>query len=257
MSDTTPNPTAGSLPVPPINHVCSTQMQDEVETLLAMTLRLGACTLIGGPIGIGKTTAIATAARSLDSQPVYINMFGTNTTRDQMDTIWTAMTGTKGVGTAQAIRDQILETLQRKQMTLLIDDAHHVGYSALTCILSIYDRYYSSRGRGTPIVLVGNDLETELRRRLPELLGRAGLRREFAPIAGKPLVEFILAMQPRIAGTNPATIRDIDNRHFRGDLRRWRQFFEVLDMVRTKPGPDPLTDDEVNTVLTLIPKSTR
>lgn len=248
---------AGTLPVPPMNFVGTTKLVKEVGIVLQMTVRTGACVLIGGPIGIGKTTAVSQAARAIDCTPVYINMFGTTTARDQMQTIWKAMTGTHASGSAPIIRDQILETLTRKSMTLLIDDAHHVGYSALTSILSIYNRFHSARGKGTPIVLCGNNLEQHLLQTLPELLSRSGLAREFTPLAGKPLVELVLAMEPRIAGTSPEAIRAIDNHHFRGDLRRWQQFFDLLDLARSSDEPQPLTDDEIQHILAFIPRGTR
>jgi len=247
----------GSLPVQPPNLVTATKMGKDIDLLLQMSVRLGACVLIGGPIGIGKTTAVAAAARRLDCSPVYINMFGTTSTRDQMQTIWEAMTGTRASGNAALIRDQILDTLKRKPMTLLIDDAHHVGYSALTSILSIYDRFHATRGRGTPMVLCGNNLERHLRERLPELLSRSALAREFNPMAGKTLANVVLAMEPRIAETPTDTLREIDKRHFRGDLRRWRQFFDMLDLARTSDKPSPLTEDEIQSILSFIPRSTR
>lgn len=251
------HPGAGTLPVAPTNFVGTTKLVKDVGIMLQMTVRSGACVLIGGPIGIGKTTAVAQAARAIDCAPVYINMFGTTTARDQMQTIWRAMTGTHASGSAPIIRDQIFETLTRKSMTLLIDDAHNVGYSALTSILSIYDRYYTARGKGTPIVLCGNNLEQHLLQTLPQLLSRSGLAREFNPLAGKPLVELVLAMEPRITGTSPEAIRAIDNHHFRGDLRRWKQFSDLLDLARTSDDPQPLTDDEIQHILAFIPRGTR
>lgn len=252
-SDTRP----GSLPVPPPNLVTATKMGKDIRLLLQMSVRLGACLLIGGPVGIGKTTAVAEAARGLDCAPVYINMFGTTSTRDQMQTIWEAMTGTRASGNAALIRDQILDSLKGDPVTLLIDDAHHVGFSALASILSIWDRVHTTRGRGTPIVLCGNNLERHLKERLPELLSRSALAREFKPVAGKALADLVLAMEPRIAGTPASTIRDLDNRHFRGDLRRWRQFFDMLDLARTDTEPRPLTLDETQSILAFVPRSTR
>lgn len=249
--------TPGSLPVPPPIVVRDSVIAQEIDLIVNMVVRNGACGLINGPIGIGKTTAAADSAMRLNCQPVYINMFGTTTLRDQMNTIWGAMTGTKGSGTAPVIRDQILDTLKRRPMTLLIDDAHHLHYSALTSILSIYDKIYASRRHGTPIVLIGNNVESHLKQRLPELLGRSGAKCELTPLAGDKLAQFVLAMEPRIAGTDHSTLRHMDNHHFHGDLRRWRQFFEMVFLVRTSNDPAPLTEHEIQRVIRFIPASTR
>jgi hypothetical protein len=182
-------------------------------------------------------------------------MFGTDTTRDQMDAIWSAMTGTKAAGTAAQIRDDILDTLNRTKMTLLIDDAHHVGFKGLANILSIWNRIHTARGTGTPIVLCGNNLASHLSQTLPELLSRSGTQYVARPLAGKQLVDAVLAMEPRIAGTDPETIRGINMRYFKGEIRRWSQFFDLLAIFRGPEGTGPLTGDETQQILTMMPRS--
>ncbi|UUZ60575.1 hypothetical protein [Nocardioides sp. B-3] len=181
-------------------------------------------------------------------------MFGTSTPRDQMDAIWTGMTGTRGVGTAAQIRDDILDTLSRKRMTLLIDDAHHVGLKGLSPIPAIWNRLHTARGTGTPIVLCGNSPERHLKSTLPELLSRSSTRYVANPLAGKQLVAAVMAMEPLIAGTAEDTIRHIDARHFRGEIRRWDQFLDMVLLFRgANTDPHPLTDDEAKTVLSIMP----
>ncbi|WP_167288844.1 ATP-binding protein [Nocardioides seonyuensis] len=247
----------GTLPVRPTRYV-PTNIVKGVGVVVQLTIRTGGCCLIDGPVGVGKTTAVVEAARGIGADAVYVNMFGTSTSRDQMDAIWTAMTGTRGVGTAAQIRDDILDTLNRKQMTLLIDDAHHVGLKGLAPILSIWNRIHTARGVGTPIVLCGNNLERHLSQTLPELLSRAGTRYAAAPLAGKPLVEAVLAMEPAIAGTDAATIKAIDTRYFRGEIRRWAQFFDLMTIFRGgDTTPRPLTDDEVTDLLGMMPRGSQ
>lgn len=246
-----------SLPARPDRYVPTTLVKG-VSLAVQVAVRTGGCCLIDGPVGVGKTTAVVEAARDLDCNAVYVNMFGTSTPRDQMDAVWTGMTGTRGVGTATQIRDDILDTLSRKRMTLLIDDAHHVGLKGLSPILSIWNRLHSARGTGTPIVLCGNSLERHLKQTLPELLSRSSTRYVANPLAGKQLVVAVLAMEPLIAGTPEETIRHIDARHFRGEIRRWNQFLDMVLLFRgTETDPHPLTDDEAKTVLSLMPGGTQ
>lgn len=254
-ANTTAGPTATGtgLPSRP-NRYVSTSLVKGVAVAVQIAVRTGGCCLIDGPVGVGKTTAVVEAARALDCDAVYVNMFGTSTPRDQMDAIWTAITGTRGVGTAAQIRDDILDTLGRRRMVLIIDDAHHVGLKGLAPILAIWNRLHTSRGTGTPIVLCGNSLERHLKQTLPELLSRSSTRFVANPLTAKHIVDAVLAMEPTIAGTPAETIRNINARHFRGEIRRWGQFFDILALFRGGvTEPQPLTDDEVKQILSMMP----
>lgn len=247
--------TGGSLPLRPERYV-DTNIVAGVKVVVQLAVRTGGCCLVDGPVGVGKTTAVVETARELDCDAVYVNMFGTNTPRDQMDAIWTAMTGTRGVGTAPNIRDDILNTLSRKRTTLLIDDAHRVGLAGLAPLLAIWNRLHAARGKGTPIVLCGNKLERHLQQNLPELLSRSSTCYKATPLAGRPLVNAVLGMEPRIAGTPAETIKQVDTRHFQGEIRRWNQFFDLVCIFRGgHTDPAPLTDDEVEMVLSLMPRA--
>lgn len=245
-----------ALPPRPARYV-PTSIVAGVNVVVRAAIMTGGCCLVDGPVGVGKTTAVVEAARNMSSQAVYVNMFGTDTTRDQMDAIWTAMTGTNAVGTAARIRDDILDTLRRTSMTLLIDDAHHVGFKGLANILSIWNRIHTARGTGTPIVLCGNNLAKHLNQTVPELLSRASTQYVATPLAGKALVDAVLAMEQRIEGTDPATIRDINMRYFKGEIRRWDQFFNLLFIFRGAQPDGPLTGDEAAQVLAMMPRSSR
>lgn len=244
---------AAGLPVRPQRYV-STSIVDGVALAVTIAVRTGGCSLVDGPVGVGKTTAVVEAARALDCDAVYVNMFGTNGVLDQMNAIWTAMTGTRGVGTASDIRDDILATLRRKRMVLIIDDVHRVGVTGLAPILAIWNRIHTARGTGTPIVLCGNSLENHLKQTLPELLSRSSARYLAKPLSGTQLVDAVLAMEPTIAGTPAETIRNIDTYNFRGEIRRWNQFLDNIALFRgDDPTPRPLTDDEVRQTLSIMP----
>ena len=244
---------AVGLPVRPRRYV-STSIVDGVALAVTIAVRTGGCSLVDGPVGVGKTTAVVEAARALDCEAVYVNMFGTNGVLDQMNAIWTAMTGTPGVGSSSEIRDDILKVLRRKQMVLIIDDVHRVGVTGLAPILAIWNRIHTARGTGTPIILCGNSLENHLKQTLPELLSRSSARYLAKPLTGTQLVDAVLAMEPSIAGTPPATIRSIDTYNFRGEIRRWNQFLDNIALFRgDDPTPRPLTDDEVRQTLSIMP----
>lgn len=248
---TGPSPANRGLPPVPSRFV-HTGMVSDVSAVVRVSVHTGDFCLIDGPVGIGKTTAVVEAARQLKSKAVYVNMVGTDSTRQQMDAIWTGMTGTESAKTAPEIRKDIIATLQRTTIILLIDDAHHVHRKGLTAILAIWNHLHTTRGKGTPIVLCGNGLRAHLRQTLPEMHSRAPVTYPATPLAGKVLIDTIMAMEPRIAGTDRDTIRDINKRYFKGEIRRWNQFFDLLDIVRVETDPSPLNHDEADTILSMM-----
>ena len=107
-------------------------------------------------------------------------------------------------------------------------------------------------------MLCGNQLERHLQSALPELLSRSSTCYKAVPLAGTPLVNTVLGMEPRIAGTAPDVIKQIDARHFKGEIRRWDQFLDLVCILRgDDTTPAPLTDDEVNMVLRMMPTSSQ
>lgn len=247
------SPAAASIPVRPSRYV-ETPIIDNVRLRLQAAVHTGGCTIIDGPVGIGKTTALAQAARELNCDAVYVDMFGTTTTRNVLDTVWRAMTGTPGVGDAADIQTDILATLSRTRTVLIIDDTHHVRYHGLATLLAIWNHLHNKRGKGSPIAFCGNDLEQYLSKKMRELLSRTGTSYTVIPLAGPTLVSTVLEMEPRIAGTPPETIRNINMRFFRGELRKWDQFFDLMDLFRPAGEVGPLTDDEAKRILGLMPK---
>lgn len=247
------SPAAASIPVRPSRYV-ETPIIDNVRLRLQAAVHTGGCTIIDGPVGIGKTTALAQAARELNCDAVYVDMFGTTTNRNVLDTVWTAMTGTPGVGSAPDIQRDILNVLSRTRTVLIIDDTHHVRYHGLVTLLAIWNHLHNKRGKGTPIAFCGNDLEQYLSGKMRELLSRTGTSYTVAPLAGPTLVHTVLAMEPRIEGTTPDTIRNINKRFFRGELRKWDQFFDLMDLFRPAEAIGPLTDDEAHQILGLMSK---
>ena len=242
-----------ALPEPPSRYV-HTPLTTGIQDVVVASVLSGGMSLIDGPVGIGKTTGVVEAARGIKIEAVYVNMVGLDTLRDELSTIWTALTGTTNPGTGSQIRIDIQNALIRRRTLLLIDDAHHVKTKGLSTLMSIWNRVHTSQGEGTPIVLCGNNLGTYLSRTLPEMLSRADTEYEAKPLAGKALVNAVLTMEPSIAGTEANLIRDLNMRYFRGELRRWNQFFTHLTRFRPEGTVGPITDDDVERVLGIMPR---
>ena len=202
-----------ALPPTPARYV-PTNIVKGVRVVIQASVATGDMCLVDGPVGIGKTTAIVEAGRGLGRKVVYVNMVGTVSVRDEMDAIWVALTGISAIGTAPQIRDDILATLQRNDIVLIIDDAHHLRKQGMLTILNIWNRIHARRGTGTPIVWCGNNLSAKLTQTVSEVFSRSGLEYAAAPLAGKALLDTVLAMEPLIAGTDPTVIKNIDMRRF-------------------------------------------
>lgn len=86
------------------------------------------------------------------------------------------------------------------------------------------------------------------------MLSRADTEYEVKPLAGRALIDTVLAMEPAIAGTDPDLIRDLNKRYFHGELRRWNQFFTHLTRFRTPGHVGPLTDDDFERGLAVMPR---
>jgi hypothetical protein len=124
----------------------------------------------------------------------------------------------------------MLVHLMRHPVVLLIDDAHYVSQSGLRTITGIWNSVATLRGHGVPIVLVGNNLLRELAK-VPELVSRTISRVETSPLSADELREALAAMCPRTTLTNWGVWRDLDRRYFEGNLRRWADFLDILDIL--------------------------
>lgn len=248
----TAQPFNPQLPPTPQRYV-QTQMVRKVRTVLNGAVATGDMAIIDGPVGIGKTTAIVEAARTLSKPAVYVNMVGTTGPRDEMNTIWQAITATPAIGSAAQIRDDITDTLKRTPMVLLIDDAHRLHKNGWLTLLNVWNRIHNKYGHGAPIVWCGNNLYDRMARDVSETLSRSCLAYTATPLAGQTLIDTVLAMEPGIADTDPDVLRNINTRYFCGELRRWNQFLNLLAISRNDPTPRPLTDEEAGSILAMMP----
>jgi len=201
-----------------------------VQMATTVAIRTNKIAVISGAPGTGKTTAVAAAAHELCHQAVYVLMPDSTSVRAILATIWTCMTHTPATGTMLDIRDAMLVHLMRHPVVLLIDDAHYVSQNGLRTITGIWNAVATLRGHGVPIVLVGNNLLRELAK-VPELVSRTISRVETCPLSPDELREALAAMCPRTTLTDWGVWRDLDRRYFEGNLRKWADFLDILDIL--------------------------
>lgn len=238
----------GSLPVRP-QRFANTPFVRRIQMATQTAVRSHRMAAISGPVGVGKTTAAAEAARSLGSQVVYVLMPDVTSVKATLSTIWESITRTPALGTERRIMDDIVAHVLGHDVPHLIDDAHHVSTRGLRVLTGIWNEVDVARGNGVTMVLVGNDLRRALRV-VPEIDSRIGARCDVSALAGAPLYDALAVIEPRTVGANPSMLRDLDRRYFHGELRQWVSFFEVVAMQRAdNAAAGPLDSAEARTAL--------
>lgn len=239
----------GHLPQP-VHRFAITPLYEEVSPRLAFAVHRGTIAAVSGPVGVGKTTAVAQVLRDREQRAVWVQMATNLSARGHMADIWRCLTGTPAVGGLQDTRDDILDYLREHEVVLAMDDAHFINPSGLRTLVSIWNDLHISRGRGVPMVLTGNGLLTKLAV-VPEVLSRVGPKVRALPLHGDSLVAALTTIEPRIAHTDREMLADIDRRYLKGELRQWNEFIEAI---RCQPhaSESGISGKEASLALTLL-----
>lgn len=238
----------GGLPPRPRCFV-NTPVVTRVRLAVDTSVRTGWIATISGPVGVGKSTAVAEAGRLLNREVVYVLMADATSVKASLQVIWESMTRTPALGVEKQVKDSILRHLLRHDLTLLIDDAHYVSTRGLRVLTSIWNELDAQRGKGVSMVLVGNDLTNALKG-VPEIQSRVCARFEVPPLGGDDLFDALAVIEPRTAATDRSVLVRLDRQHFRGEIRQWVQFLEVLRMQRgSDQTSDGFTDTEIRHAL--------
>lgn len=237
----------GGLPPRP-TLFADTPVVTRVKVAVEAAVRTRRFATISGPVGVGKSTAVAEAGRHLNTEVVYVLMQDAPSVKASLEVIWESMTRTSAASRETKIKDDITSHLLRHDLTLLIDDAHYVSTRGLRVLTNLWNSLDATRGQGVSIILVGNGLHTALRS-VPEIQSRVVSRYEVPPLAGSFLYDALAEIEPRTLHTDPALLARLDSQHFRGQLRQWVQFFEVIRMQHAAPTDAPLDASEIRVAL--------
>lgn len=166
-----------------------------------------------------------------------------------LETIWESMTRTSAASRETQIKKDIENYLLRhSDVVLVIDDAHYISTRGLRVLVNLWNSMAALRGYGVPMILVGNDLPTALRG-VPEIGSRSVTRRNVGPLAGEALYTFLAAIEPRTAETDRDVLVQLDRQHFRGELRKWVQFLNVVRRHQQADEAGPLETTEIRQAL--------
>lgn len=239
----------GSLPLP-LSRFADTPLYRDLSPRLTYNQRRGKIMAVSGPVGVGKTEATAQALRDLNQRAAWIQMSTGLSARGHMAEIWRGVTGTRAADELLDIRDDLIEYLRTNDTQVLaMDDAHFIPPSGLRVLVSVWNELHLLRGRGIPMVLIGNGLLRKLAV-VPEALSRVGPRVEAAPLHGESLLSALTQIEPRLADSEPDMLLDIDRRFLKGELRQWAEFIEAVRSV--SDNDSPITRTEAGTALSLL-----
>lgn len=237
----------GSLPPRPRNFTVTPGV-NRVRAAVETSARLGMLATVSGPVGVGKTTAVAEAGRAQEREVVFVTLHDTTSAKASLQVIWECLTHTDALGSEKQIRDSILQHLLRHDLTLLIDDAHYISKRALRVLTGIWNEIHNLRGHGIHMVLVGNDLHQALKN-VPEIGSRVAARVEAQALGGDNLYAALAVLEPRTALTDRHTLAVLDRQHFKGEIRKWVQFLDIIRLQHAQPVHLPLDDTEIRTAL--------
>ena len=237
----------GALPPRPAMFA-RTPVVNRITGAVDLAMRSRAISLISGPVGVGKSTAVAEAGRDLNETVVYVLMQDAPSVKASLEVIWESMTQTPALGVEKQIKDDIQAYLLRHDLTLLIDDAHYVSTRGLRVLTNLWNAVHATRGKGISMVLVGNDLSTALKA-VPEIQSRVVARYEVPPLAGDSLYAALAVIEPRTADTDRALLTQIDRQYFHGEMRQWVNFLEVIRMQHATPPATPIDAREIRIAL--------
>ena len=97
----------GALPPRPASFA-RTPVVARIANTVEIAVRCHGVGLVSGPVGVGKSTAVAEAGRHLDTTVVYVLMQDAPSVKASLEVIWESMTRTAALGTEKQIKDQIL-----------------------------------------------------------------------------------------------------------------------------------------------------
>lgn len=239
----------GALPRP-LSRFVRTPLFDELSPRLVHNQRRGTIMAVSGSVGLGKTEATAQAIRDLGQRAAWIQMSTGLSARGHMAEIWSGVTGTRTDADLLDIRDDLINHLLTDEIQVLaMDDAHFIPPAGMRVLVSVWNEVHLARGRGMPMVLVGNGLLGHVAK-VPEIRSRIGPKVEANPLVDDELRAVLVDLEPRLDDFDPKALRDIDRRYCKGELRQWSEFIETVRSIT--PTEAPITAREAGIALTLL-----
>ncbi|MEX1907276.1 ATP-binding protein [Janibacter sp. Y6] len=152
--------------------------------------------------------------------------------------------GAPTTGTGYELSDRVTETLKGSNMVITVDEAHHLNASGLQQLRYLHDR----SERSWALVLVGSDIDKVLGT-AAELRSRVSGWADFTPLTGAEMIATAKQLHPALHALSNDTIRLVDKRFARGNLRDWIHFSEQVTRLA---GQSAITQRHIDAALEML-----
>jgi hypothetical protein len=152
--------------------------------------------------------------------------------------IYADVTGHTAPGRSADVERLLEHVLAERPRVLVIDETQKLGRAGIDQLIHLHEH----PGARFTLVLVGMGLARLLDGH-EELDGRFGRSVAFERIRDDELLAWLTAYHPLLARTDPNLLRRVDNRYWKGKLRRWAQFTHAAYTRLEDPAVDVITDE--------------
>ncbi|MGY1838430.1 MULTISPECIES: AAA family ATPase [unclassified Modestobacter] len=222
-------PGAATVPLP---------FHDELEDALTEMVDVAGAVAVHGPTGVGKTFSIQLVSARLGVPTVITRLGPRPGTTKVVRRIYADVTGhTPPLRAADAER-RLEEVLGERPRILVVDEAQKLGRAGIDQLIHLHEHPDAQ----FTLVLIGMGLQVTLDAH-EELDGRFGRSVAFQRLRDDALLAWLAAYHPLLARTAPDLLRRTDNRHWKGNLRRWAQTAHAAYNRVADPDVDGLSED--------------
>lgn len=215
-------PGAATVPLP---------FHDDLEDALSEMVDMAGAVAVDGKTGTGKSYALQLVCARLGVPTVTTRLGPRPGTTKTVNRIYADVTGHAPPRRALDAERVLEQVLAERPRILVIDEAQKLGRSGIDQLIHLHEHPDAQ----FTLVLVGMGLAAILDAH-EELDGRFGRSVAFERLRDDALLAWLGAYHPLLARTDPGLLRRTDNRHWKGNLRRWAQ---TAHAAYTRVADDP------------------
>lgn len=202
-------PDAATVPLP---------FQEELTHALAEMVSVAGAVAVDGMTGTGKTFTTEEVCRRLPVSSHTVRLGPHPGTTKVVRNVYRELTGHAPPARGTEAERQLEEVLAEKPRVLVIDEAQKLGRLGIDQLIYLHEHPDAQ----FTLVLVGIGLARVLGEH-EELEGRFPRSVAFERLRDNALADWLTAYHPLLAHTDRELLRRIDNRYWKGNLRRWAQ----------------------------------
>lgn len=220
------------------NVTATTKLEKTIGDALTTAHGLRECMVVTGPAGIGKSRAVRSAISGAGVDLVEVRL-PVQASRKEVLTAFVAATSTGAQlprGEFVVLQDQLLTTLARREVVVLIDNAEGLEARALHTLAHLHDDPSSD----WTLVLIGLPPLVERLRHEPRLSSCWDVL-QLDPLSRRDLITIVRSMDPLLADADKELLVEIDKVLCSGNLHRWERFVRAMRRLVTEYAPDAIT----------------